>query len=100
VIQAAELEQLKAERFDLGQHAEQRCLVTEDPDEHGVGSIRLRAQAWECATERLAQAPPDPDLVVHRFCWSIHASRPASLRFLGRHHRDGLVSGHHMILMM
>ena len=72
----ADFEQLEAERFYLGQHTEKRCLIGQRPGEHGLGCLRLRAQARERAQQRPAQLPADADLVVldPRF-------QPATTRF-------------------
>src|SRR5262249_24985166 len=63
-----DLEQLEAERSDLGEQTEERRLIGQLPGEHGLGSLRLRAQVRERAELGLAQQPADADLVIHGFC--------------------------------
>jgi hypothetical protein len=53
-VRAADLEQFKAERFDLGKHAVQGCPIGQDPGEHGFGSLDLGAQAGEGTEQHFA----------------------------------------------
>ena len=72
---AAELEQLQAERLDLGQHAMQRRLVGQIPGKYGLGSVCPRLQARERTEEGLTQMPSDADLVTGRSRRFIHGVR-------------------------
>jgi hypothetical protein len=61
---AANLEQLEAERFDLGEHAVKRRLVRQRSGQYGVASLRLRVQARERLEERRVQESANADLVA------------------------------------
>src|SRR5215475_10735676 len=52
-----DLEQFETERSDLGEHTEELRLIGQLPGEHGLGSLRLRAQIRERAELGLAQQP-------------------------------------------
>src|SRR5215471_2659747 len=64
--QAADFEQLEAERLDLREHAIQRGAVGQRPGQHGVAAAGLRLQGGERGADRLAQAAADTDPVPVR----------------------------------
>ena len=64
--QAADFEQLEAERLDLREHAMKRRAVAQRPGQHGVAAAGPGLQGGECAAYRLAQAAADPDAVPVR----------------------------------
>src|SRR5215475_11742818 len=64
--QAADFEQLEAERLDLGEHAVQRRAVRQRPGQHGVAAARPGLQGGECGAYRLAQVAADADPVPVR----------------------------------
>ena len=59
--QAADFEQLEAERLDLREHPIQRRAVRQRPGQHDVTAARPGLQGGECAAYRLAQAATDTD---------------------------------------
>src|SRR6516165_4472617 len=64
--QAADFEQLEAERLDLCEHAVQRRAVRQRPGQHGVAAAVPGLQGRERAAYRLAQVAADPDPVPVR----------------------------------
>ncbi|HEY7263083.1 MAG TPA: hypothetical protein VH589_16545 [Trebonia sp.] len=64
--QAADFEQLEAERLELREHPVQRSAIRERPGQHGVAAARPGLQGRECAAYRLAQVTADPDTVPVR----------------------------------
>jgi len=64
--QAADFEQLEAERLDLREHAVQRGAVGQRPGQHGVAAARPGLQGGERAAYGLAQVAADPDTVPVR----------------------------------
>ena len=64
--QAADFEQLEAERLDLREHAVQRRAVRQRPGQHGVAAARPGLQGGERAAYRLAQVAADADAVPLR----------------------------------
>src|SRR6266699_1607585 len=67
VVEAADVEQFEAERFDLGQHAVQRGLVGDGTAQERVAALCLGAQIGERAQHRRAQVAAEPDLVARRW---------------------------------
>src|SRR6516162_10123000 len=64
--QAADFEQIEAERLDLREHAVQRGAVRQRPGQHGVAAAGPGLQGGERAARRLAQVAADPDPVPVR----------------------------------
>ena len=62
---AANLEQLEAERFDLGEHSVKRRLVRHRSNQNGLSPMHFRVQARKRLEERRAQESADADLVAH-----------------------------------
>src|SRR5690242_20835294 len=60
---AMESEQFEAQRFELGQHSVQRCLVDQRSGKYGLRSVRLRTQVGERNEQHVTQPPADTDLV-------------------------------------
>jgi hypothetical protein len=54
-----DLEQIQAERLDLGQHAVQ-CRPVQQAGEHGVGAVMLPRQRREGRQHGGAEVPVDP----------------------------------------
>src|SRR6516225_5718176 len=59
--QAADFEQLEAERLDLREYAVQRGAVRQRPGQHGVAAARTGLQGGECGAYGRAQAAADTD---------------------------------------
>jgi hypothetical protein len=76
--QAADFEQFEPESLDLGEHAVECSLVRECSGEHGVRSARLRAQAGERQTQRLAQVTAHRDLILPRLWPTMSAGHDVS----------------------
>src|SRR5262249_22299136 len=64
--QAADFEQLEAERLELGEHAVQCRAVRQRPGQYGVAAARPGLQGGECGAYRLAQVAADADTVPVR----------------------------------
>jgi WhiB family transcriptional regulator, redox-sensing transcriptional regulator len=64
--QAADFDELQAERLGLGQRAVQGGLVDQHAGQHGVAVFRLRLESGKRRADRLAQAAADSDLVPLR----------------------------------
>jgi len=56
----ADLEEVEAERLDLGEHAVQ-CGLIQQAGEHGVGAAPLSGHRREGIQDRGAEVAPDPD---------------------------------------
>ena len=63
----ADLDEVKAERLDLGQDAVE-CRPVQRAGEHGVCAGVPRHQRWERRKHRSAEVAVDPDRVQGR-CW-------------------------------
>src|ERR1700733_6948360 len=82
---AVELEQFETQRFELGQHSVQRCLVDQRSAEYRLRSVRLRTQVGERVEQNAAQPPADADLVPDRSGHFIHdVKMPVSMFRPGR----------------
>ena len=57
-----DLDEVEAERLDLGQHAIEGRPV-QDAREHGVGAAPPRHQRWERRQHRGAEVTVDPDRI-------------------------------------
>src|ERR1700722_2182654 len=102
---AVELEQFETQRFELGQHSVQRCLVDQRSGEYRLRSVCLRTQAGERVEQHAAQPPADADLVPDRSGHFIHdVKMPRSMFRPGRELYfmvpPGWVSRHRAILVI
>src|SRR5690348_1067192 len=84
-----ELEQVQAERLDLGDDTVQGRLVQE-PGEHGVGVVVLRDQGWERGQQGGAEVPVDPDHVAGGY--RVHAAMVEGGQ-VTPHHHDPVTAG-------
>ena len=64
--QAADFEQLEAERLDLREHPVQRRAVRQRPGQHRIAAARLSLEGGKCAAYRRAQSAADTDTVTAR----------------------------------
>ena len=71
---AADFEELKPERLDLGKRAVQRGAIRERSRQHGVRSARLSQEGTERQAQHLAEVAASPDLVLPG-PWSAACSR-------------------------
>ncbi|HTU05962.1 MAG TPA: hypothetical protein VMG13_10470 [Trebonia sp.] len=61
-----DVDELKAERLHLGQHAVQRRLIGQHAGQHGDAAVHPGLEGGERGADRLAQLAADPDLVPLR----------------------------------
>jgi hypothetical protein len=61
-----DVDELKAERLHLGQHAVQRRLIGQHARQHGVAAVGPGPEGGERGADRLTQLAADPDLVSLR----------------------------------
>ena len=80
----ADLDQVEAERLDLGQHAVQRRPIQE-AGEHGVGAVLLRHQRRERGQQRGPEVAVDPDRIQDG-CW-VHEAMVGRW-VVNPHHQD------------
>jgi hypothetical protein len=80
----AHLDEVEAERFDLGQHAVQRRSI-QVADEHGVGAVVLRHQRWERGQHRGPKVAVDPNRIPDG-CW-VHEAMVERWQ-VNPHHQD------------
>jgi hypothetical protein len=73
-VWAADLEQLKAERFDLGQHAVQGGLIGQDPAEHGLrpGRPSTHADVTQTSSAALSSGEPEQGSAAHTVTMFAH----------------------------
>jgi hypothetical protein len=81
---AADLEQLKAERLDLGKYTEKSRLVGQLAGEHRL-AIPLRCiEAREAGEQSLSKVSPDADFALQGVCRFVHGANIALERMSGR----------------
>jgi len=78
LVQAAQFEELEAERLALGARPVQRGLVGQHARQNGVLAPRPGLQRGECGADHLAQAAADADLVARRLRTAVSASHAAT----------------------
>jgi hypothetical protein len=83
-----DLEQVQAERLDLGQDAVQ-CRQVQEAGEHGVGAVPLRHQRRERRQHRGAEVAMDPDRVPGG-CW-VHDAM-VECGQVSPHHQDQVIA--------
>jgi len=75
---AADLDELQAERLDLGEHTIQRGLVGQHADQHRVVTARPGLQIGERGAYRLAQAAADTYLKLRRLSVAVRTGHVRS----------------------
>jgi hypothetical protein len=75
---AADLDELQAERLDLGEHAIQRGLVGQHARQHRVVTARPGLEIGERGADRLAQAAADTYLVPLRLSIAVRTGHVRS----------------------
>ena len=75
---AADLDELEAERLDLGEHAIERGLVGQHARQHRVVTFRPGLEIGERGADRLAQATADTYLVPLRLSVAVRTGHVRS----------------------
>ena len=85
----ADLQKLKPERLDLSEHAEERRLVGQHPDEHRLPVAPRLDKVGEGGQERLAELAANADLALQRWFRFVHGASIAR-EGMSRHPPDGM----------